>query len=135
MTDAGPAGPPSVAGVWVVSAPDAPFARHVFTFHADGTMLQANPEAGNPHTSDSVGMGLWQAFGDRVVGRFVEVTATRATREDAGTGIVAFDVTLDRDGNRFVGRAEATFTAADGRPRAPAAPRSTPLEGVRFTLA
>ena len=103
-----------IVGVWMVTAPDAPFTHHMFTFHADGTMLQANPEAGNAGTSDSAGMGVWQADGSRVRGRFAETTADRATRAFLGTRLVAFTVDVDTGGDAFAGKAEATFREPDG---------------------
>ncbi|MBA2628336.1 MAG: hypothetical protein H0U85_10005, partial [Gemmatimonadales bacterium] len=68
-----------VVGVWVVRHSAAPFQYHMYVFNADGTMQQANPDAGNPRTSDSDGKGIWVADGDSVRGKFVEVQADRAT--------------------------------------------------------
>ena len=118
-----------VVGVWVVRAPEAPFPDHVFTFHADGTMVQANPEAGNPASSDSVGMGVWRADGDVVRGRFVEVRADRASGRPGGTGVVAFEVRVT--GDAFTGRAEATFRDPEG---GASGPHPTALAGTRFGL-
>jgi hypothetical protein len=42
-----------------VKIPEAPFQYHMFVFNSDGTMLQSNPDAGDPNTSDSNGMGVW----------------------------------------------------------------------------
>src|SRR3954447_18984203 len=47
-----------IVGVWFVQFPDAPFKYHMVTFHSDGTMEQANPDAGDAHASDSDGMGV-----------------------------------------------------------------------------
>ena len=58
----------------------------MFTFHADGTMLQSNPDAGDPRTSDSIGLGVWVAEGGKVRGKFVEVTADRTARNFASRG-------------------------------------------------
>ncbi len=49
-----------VVGVWFVTFPDPPFKYHMVTFHQDGTMEQANPDAGDANTSDSDGMGVWE---------------------------------------------------------------------------
>src|SRR5215813_6215693 len=70
--------PNSPVGAWFVDAVGAPFQPHLVTFHSDGTMLIDNPEAGDPHTSDSVGMGPWQAQLDDngktvIVGKFEEI--------------------------------------------------------------
>ena len=56
-SNANAANPNSPVGVWFVNAVGAPFQPHMVTFHSDGTMEIDNPEAGDPHTSDSVGMG------------------------------------------------------------------------------
>src|SRR5436190_7337106 len=66
-----------VVGVWFVTMPQAPFKYHMLAFHADGTMEQANPDAGDAHTSDSDGMGVWEMRGGKVIGKFVEITADR----------------------------------------------------------
>jgi len=55
----GDSDPASIVGVWSVTMPEAPFPYHLFVFHSDGTMQQANPDAGDAHTSDSNGMGVW----------------------------------------------------------------------------
>ena len=52
---------PPIVGTWLVKIPEAPFPYHMFVFHADGTMLQSNPDAGDPNTSDSNGAGVWVA--------------------------------------------------------------------------
>jgi hypothetical protein len=44
------------------------------TFHADGTMLESNPDHGNRVTSDSNGMGAWRVDRVTVTGAFVEFT-------------------------------------------------------------
>jgi hypothetical protein len=54
-----------IVGAWFVKAPGAPFEYHMFLFSADGTMQQANPDAGDANTSDSDGMGVWLTDGDR----------------------------------------------------------------------
>jgi hypothetical protein len=104
---------PAVVGVWYVKAPEAPFQYHMFTFHADGTMLQANPDAGDSNTSDSNGMGVWVPDGDRIKGKFVEVTADRATRQFASRGEISFLIKVT--GNAFSGTANANFYDAEGR--------------------
>ena len=48
----------TIVGTWFVKAPEAPFQYHMFVFHSDGTMQQANPDAGDPNSSDSNGMGV-----------------------------------------------------------------------------
>jgi len=88
---------PSIAGTWLVRIPEAPFPYHMFVFHSDGTMLQSNPDAGDPNTSDSNGMGVWLPDGGRIKGKFVEVTADRSTRQ------------FDAEGRRLRGPIAATL--------------------------
>ena len=48
-----------VVGAWLVREVGAPFPYHMYVFNADGTMQQANPDAGDKTTSDSDGKGVW----------------------------------------------------------------------------
>jgi hypothetical protein len=119
---------PSVVGAWFVSAPDAPFPRHVFVFHADGTMEQSNPDAGDVATSDSAGFGQWSSpRSGEVTGRFGEVKATRDSGAYVGSGVVSFTLTVR--GDRFTGSASAEFFDAAGRHVA--GPLVTSLSGER----
>jgi hypothetical protein len=45
---------PSIIGAWFVRMPKAPYPYHLFIFHADGTVIQSNPESGDPGSSDIV---------------------------------------------------------------------------------
>jgi hypothetical protein len=119
-----------VVGVWLVTAPDAPFARHVMTFHADGTMLQSNPPQGNKDSSDSAGMGVWVAEGPRVRGRFAEVSADLDTHAFSGTTFVRF--TLEVDGDALRGTARTTSLGPDDAARQEAS--TTDLDGYRLTV-
>jgi hypothetical protein len=96
-----------------VKTPEAPFQYHMFVFNSDGTMQQANPDAGDPNTSDSNGMGVWVPDGDRIKGKFVEVTADRTTRQFVSRGEISFSIKVT--GNAFSGAASATFYDAEGR--------------------
>lgn len=104
---------PAIVGTWIVTIPEAPFPLHMFAFHADGTVVQSNPDAGDPNTSDSNAMGVWLRDGDGVRGKIVEITADRVTRKFAARGEIIF--TIKAIGNRFNGTASATFYDADGR--------------------
>ena len=104
---------PPIVGVWVVKIPEAPFKYHVFVFNSDGTMQQANPDAGDASTSDSDGMGVWMPDGDAIKGKFVEVTADRTTRQFVSKGEISFSIQVT--GNAFAGTASATFFDAEGR--------------------
>jgi hypothetical protein len=72
-----------IAGAWLVEIPSAPFPVHMFAFHSDGTVVQSNPDAGDPNTSDSNLMGAWRAESDRYEGKLVEITADRNTHRFA----------------------------------------------------
>jgi len=75
----------------------APFPYHMYVFNADGTMQQANPDAGDPHSSDSDGKGVWEVREDRVVGRWVEITADRVTHKYSGRTEISFEIRVSGD--------------------------------------
>ena len=54
-----------IIGAWLVNEDAAPFLYHMYVFNADGTMQQANPDAGDKRSSDSDGKGVWVAGGKR----------------------------------------------------------------------
>ena len=118
---------PPIVGTWFVKIPEAPFHYHMFVFHSDGTMQQANPDAGDANTSDSNGMGVWVLDGDRIKGKFVEVTADRTTRQFVSRGEISF--LINANGNAFSGTASATFYDAQGRRLS--GPLPATLEGQR----
>jgi hypothetical protein len=118
---------PSIVGTWLVKIPEAPFPHHMFVFHSDGTMLQSNPDAGDPNTSDSNGMGAWVPDAGRIKGKFVEVTADRSTRRFVSRGEISF--LLQVNGAAFSGTASAVFFDADGRQLR--SPLAATLEGNR----
>ena len=103
---AGPATAP-VVGAWLVTIPEAPFPLHLFVFHADGTVEQSNPDAGDANSSDSNAMGAWRTAGARIEGKLIEVTADRATRQFRARGEIAFTARVS--GNTLRGTAVATF--------------------------
>jgi hypothetical protein len=104
---------PEIVGAWLVKIPDAPFPLHMFVFHADGTVEQSNPDAGDPNTSDSNLMGAWRSDRDRYSGKVVEITADRNTHQLASRGEIAFAVKVS--GDTFAGTASATFFDPSGR--------------------
>ncbi len=116
-----------IVGAWFVKVPEAPFGYHLFMFNADGTMLQGNPDAGDPNTSDSNGMGAWTVEGDRVVGKFVEVTADRTTHEFARRGEITFEIHVN--GNEINGTGSTRFYDVNGAPDG--TPKPFTLTGVR----
>ncbi len=109
-------GPPGafnpVVGTWFVHEVDAPFPYHMYVFNSDGTLQQANPDAGDPHSSDSDGKGVWVSAGERVRGKWVEVTADRATHQFTGRAEISFDIRVTDD--TFVGTATARSYDANG---------------------
>lgn len=94
-----------VVGTWIVNDADAPFPYHMYAFNGDGTLQQANPDAGDPKSSDSDGKGVWIVDGDRIKGKWVEITADRATHKFTGRVEISFDIRVDHDA--FAGTATA----------------------------
>jgi hypothetical protein len=86
-----------IVGAWLVKDPNAPFPYHLYVFNADGTMQQANPDAGDPRGSDSDGKGVWVANGERITGKWVEVIADRSTHEFAGRLEISYEITVTGD--------------------------------------
>ena len=86
-----------IVGAWVVEDPNAPFPYHLYVFNGDGTMQQANPDAGDPHNSDSDGKGIWVADGGQIKGKWVEVLADRTTHQFAGRVEVTYAIWVTRD--------------------------------------
>ncbi len=121
---------PAIVGTWVVKDSAAPFPYHMYVFNADGTMQQANPDGGHPTTSCSDGKGIWEATGAGVRGKWVEITADRATHQFVGIGEFAFNLTIDGDG--FKGSASVTFR--DGDRNLIDGPIATTISGRRVTL-
>jgi hypothetical protein len=118
-------------GAWLVKDPNAPFPYHMYVFNADGTMQQANPDAGDPHGSDSDGKGIWVADGKQVKGKWVEVIADRTTHQFAGRLEISYEITVN--GDSYTAREAVQSFDADGRSTsAPAT--AAPLEGRRITL-
>jgi len=105
-----------IVGAWLLDAEGAPFVPHVAIFHADGTFLIDNPEAGDPHSSDSLGVGAWMLDPHHVgvvLGTFEEINADRASGHYVSRLLVTFTLTM-QGANAFTGPAEATYFAPDG---------------------
>jgi hypothetical protein len=98
-------------GVWEVRIVGAPFSPHLFTFHSDHTFLSANPDAGDPNTSDSDGEGVWEGW-DHVKGIFKEYNADRTSHKFVSILTVTYSITVT--GDTFSGDATATVTDPDG---------------------
>ncbi len=120
-----------IVGTWLVSDPNAPFPYHLYVFNGDGTLQQANPDAGDPRTSDSDGKGMWRADGEQVVGKWVELSADRATHQFLGRLEITFRITVTGDSLTASERVTVFDSAGRSMP-APATPK--PLKGTRITL-
>ena len=118
-----------VVGTWLVEQPAAPFPLHLYVFNADHTMQQANPDAGNPRTSDSDGKGAWRRRGQQVTGKWVEIMADRTTHKLTGRG--EFSYQIDVSGDRMIGT--GTFYAYDAAGNVVAGPIAAPFTGSRVT--
>jgi hypothetical protein len=103
----------------------------MYVFNGDGTMQQANPDAGDPRTSDSDGKGVWIEDGDRIKGKWIEVVADRATHQFAGRAEISYGIKVNVD--TFSGTEIVRFYNANGaQSEGPTSP--TPIEGKRVTL-
>jgi hypothetical protein len=120
----------SIVGTWIVTDATAPFPVHMYVFNADGTMQQANPDAGDAKLSDSDGKGIWVAKGGRIKGKWVEITADRTTHKFAGRLELSFDLKVT--GDRLIGSRSATPFDVDGQPSG--GPFSGDFTGTRVTL-
>jgi hypothetical protein len=120
--------PNPVVGAWLVKDTNAPFPYHMYVFNSDGTMQQANPDAGDPHASDSDGKGIWITEGEHIKGKWVEVIADRATHQFAGRREISYEITVS--GDTYTGMETVrSYDAADNSTAGPATP--APLEGKR----
>jgi len=119
----------SIIGTWVVTDSAAPFPVHMYVFNADGTLQQANPDAGDAKTSDSDGKGVWISEGDRVRGKWVEITAYRATHRFVGRNEFTFELRVD--GDIFAGTETARFYGTGDRQIG--GPLGSTLRGTRVT--
>jgi len=81
----------------------------MYVFNADGTMQQANPDAGDPTTSDSDGKGIWIADGSRIRGKWMETTAHKFVSR----GELPFDIRVT--GDTFAGTLSARFYDSNGK--------------------
>lgn len=120
-----------IVGAWLVKDSAAPFPYHMCVFNADGTMQQANPDAGDPRTSDSDGKGVWMEDGDSIKGKWMEVVADRATHQFKGRIEVSYGIKVNVDtfsGTETVRSYDANETPSEGRTS------PTPIEGKRVTF-
>ena len=102
---------------------------HMYVFNADGTMQQANPDAGDSHGSDSDGKGIWAIDGSGVRGKWIEVMADRNTHRYTGRGEYSFEISVSD--NRLSGSGTMRLYDANSMPSG-AIPTS--FTGDRVTL-
>jgi hypothetical protein len=125
------AGRNPIVGTWLVKDSGAPFPYHMYVFNADGTMQQANPDAGDPRTSDSDGKGVWMRNGDRIRCKWMEIVADRTNHQFGGRTEIACEIQVNMD--TFTGTETVSVFDVNGSlTEGPTSP--TPLEGKRVTL-
>ena len=125
----------SIVGAWRLDIEGAPFVPHVALFHADGTLLIHNPDAGNHRTSDSLGVGVWKVEKEHsltIRGVFEEIAADRTTHQCVNWLRVTFTLRME-GANIFTGLAEASYFASDGT-RLPDQAHQATLKGTRMLL-
>ena len=119
-----------IVGAWIINDPMAPFPYHMYVFNADGTMQQANPDAGDPHSSDSDGKGVWAARDGRIVGRWMEITADRTTHKYSGRTEISFEIGVA--GDTLTGT--ETVKIYDANEQLTELPAGPAFQGKRVTL-
>jgi hypothetical protein len=106
--------PKAIVGAWLIHDSKAPFPMHMYVFNSDGTMQQANPDAGDAHGSDSDGKGIWVADGSHIRGKWVEIMADRATHGFTGRGEYSFEISVS--GDRLNGNGTMNLFDANDQP-------------------
>jgi hypothetical protein len=129
-----------LVGVWRVKAAGAPFPYHLFVFHADGTLHQSNPPAGNTNTSDTAGLGLWAEGHDGIRAKFEEYRVDFATGA-VTRGVVTFQFQLSEGPDhapqpspRLTGTAEFRIYDPEDDQHIIKGPLTSTLEGQKVTL-
>jgi hypothetical protein len=102
----------------------------MYVFNGDGTMQQANPDAGDPHTSDSDGEGVWVADGNRIRGKWMEVLADRSTHQFSGRLEISFELYVE--GNTLSGTESVRSFDENGK-ESGRIPTPSQLHGTRVT--
>lgn len=118
-----------IVGSWMVQHPTAGFPLHLYSFSADHTMHHAVPDASNGDNSDSTGMGVWERRGDKIVGKWVELTAQRSTHKFLSRNELVFEITVS--GNQLTGA--GSFFIIDAAGKVTAGPIPAPFTGLRIT--
>ncbi len=94
--------------------PTAPYPYHLFIFHADGSVIQSNPDAGDPQRSDSNLMGTWKSAGDHVTAKLVETSADRTTHQFIDR--TELEISLQVQSNKLQGTGTASVFDPTGQP-------------------
>ena len=105
---------PAIVGTWLVQMPAAPYPYHLFTFHADGTVIQSNPDAGDPRHSDSNLMGAWTTVDGHVTAKLVETAADRTTHKFISRTELAMSIQVQT--NSLHGTGTASVFDVTGNP-------------------
>lgn len=119
---------PAIVGTWLVRIPAAPYPDHLFVFHADGTVIQSNPDAGDPRYSDSNLMGAWTTSGTQVTAKLVETSADRTTHQFVSRTELA--MSLQAKSNTLHGTGTASVFDAAGQPHG--TPKPFTFDGDRI---
>lgn len=123
-----PAAPNAIVGAWYVTMPTAPYPYHLFLFHADGTVVQSNPDSGDPNHSDSNLMGAWKNEGNSVTAKLIETSADRTTHQFVVR--TELSMSLQVQSNKFAGTGTAFHFDATGKPDG--TPHSVAFHGDRI---
>lgn len=102
----------------------------MYVFNADHTMQQANPDAGDAQASDSDGKGVWADKGDHIVGKWVEIIASRSAHKYSGSGEFTYNIVVN--GNTLTG--SGSFLAFDAEGTSVGRPLPSPFTGTRVTV-
>jgi hypothetical protein len=97
----------------LVTIPEAPFPYHLLIFHADGTVHQSNPDAGDRNTSDSALMGAWTTTANGIKAKLVEVTADRTSHKFVSR--VEISLRIQVSGDALTGTATAVYLDEEGK--------------------
>jgi ketosteroid isomerase-like protein len=118
----------AIVGAWFVKIPAAPFPYHLFVFHTDGTVIQSNPDSGDPGHSDSNLMGAWSSAGGTITAKLVETSADRTTHQFVSR--TELTMSLEVQGNTLHGTGTASAFGAAGKPDG--TPRPFTFDGDRI---
>lgn len=119
-----------LVGAWRVTFVGAPTPYHMYTFHADGTVIQSNPPRGNSQTSDTNLHGVWEARDGKVYARLEEWRMDQTDPKNVTVGVVQFEIVVD--GDTFAG--PSGFKVLDANSKTVEGPYEESLSGQRVKL-